>query len=110
MINYHKNDLINKTMDKYYETFSHMLDTQDFVPEKFNIKIGKYIFKNMKRTFRKIDKEDRIFQREFNKKCKMKAKMLKNNEKMAKNAQKTENSLKNREKVSSVNADSNDNS
>ena len=45
MINYNKNKLINKTLDKYYETFSHTLDTADFVPEKFNIKIGKYIFK-----------------------------------------------------------------
>ena len=27
MINYNKNKLINKTLDKYYETFSHMLDT-----------------------------------------------------------------------------------
>ena len=58
MINYNKNKLINKTLDKYYETFSHTLDTADFVPEKFNIKIGKYIFKNMRKAFRLIDKED----------------------------------------------------
>ena len=50
MINYNKNKLINKTLDKYYETFSHTLDTADFVPEKFNIKIGKYIFKNMRKV------------------------------------------------------------
>ena len=68
MINYNKNKLINKTLDKYYETFSHMLDTVDYVPEKYNNKIGKYIFKNMKRHFKLIDKEDRKFQKEFKKK------------------------------------------
>ena len=73
MINYHKNKLINKTLDKYYETFSHTLDTVDFVPEKFNIKIGKYIFKNMKKAFRQIDKEDRVYQRELRKKLKIKS-------------------------------------
>ena len=48
MINYNKNELINTTLDKYYETFSHTLDTADYVPEKYNNKILKYIFKNMK--------------------------------------------------------------
>lgn len=74
MINYNKNKLINETLDKYYETFSHTLDTADYVPEKFNVKIGKYIFKNMKKAFRKIDREDRKYQMEFNKKCKEKEK------------------------------------
>lgn len=70
MINYNKNKLINQTLDKYYDTFSHMLDTNDYVPEKFNVKIGKYIYKNMRKAFRRIDKEDRKYQNEFNKKMK----------------------------------------
>ena len=74
MINYNKNKLINKTLDKYYETFSHMLDTADFVPDKFNDKIGKYIFKNMKKAFRQIDKDDRIYQRELKKKLRAESK------------------------------------
>ena len=74
MINYNKNKLINKTLDKYYETFSHMLDTADFVPEKFNDKISKYIFKNMKKAFRQIDKDDRIYQRELKKKLRAESK------------------------------------
>lgn len=74
MINYNKNKLINKTLDTYYDTFSHTLDTFDFVPEKYNAKISRYIFKNLKRTFRKIDREDRKFQREFKKKIKAKLK------------------------------------
>ena len=78
MINYNKNELINTTLDKYYETFSHMLDTSDYVPKKFNDKIGKYIFKNLKKTFKLIDGEDRKYQRKFKKEVKKqeKEKML----------------------------------
>ena len=63
MINYNKNKLINKCLVKYYETFSLTLDTCDYVPDKFNKKILAYIFKNMKRQFRKVDREDRQYQR-----------------------------------------------
>ena len=73
MINYNKNKLINKTLDKYYETFSHMLDTNDYVEERYNLKIGKYIFKNLKKTFKLVDKEDRIYQRKLRKKLKAKS-------------------------------------
>ena len=95
MINYNKNELINKTLDKYYETFSHTLDTADYVPEKFNEKISKYIFKNMKRSFRQIDKEDRKYQKalkqiEYEKieKQKKKYKLLKNKKKKENKKQK----------------------
>ena len=73
-MNYNKNELINTTLDKYYETFSHMLDTSDYVPEKFNDKIGKYIFKNLKKTFKLIDGEDRKYQRKFKKEVKIQEK------------------------------------
>ena len=43
MINYNKNKLINKTLDEYYATFAHTLDTADFVPERYNKKICKYL-------------------------------------------------------------------
>ena len=72
MINFNKNKLINKTLDKYYETFSHTLDTADFVPDKFNKKIHKYIYKNMKKAFRKIDKEDYKYQKDLKQKLKLK--------------------------------------
>lgn len=72
MINYNKNKLINQTLNKYYETFSLTLDTVDFVPEKYNKKICKYIFKNMKRSFVKIDREDRKYQRNLKRKEKLK--------------------------------------
>lgn len=74
MINYNKNKLINEALEKYYDTFSRTLDTTDFVPEKFNSKINKYIFKNMKKTFKKIDTEDKNYQRKVNKNIKIKEK------------------------------------
>ena len=81
MINYNKNKLINECLNKYYETFSHTLDTADFVPEKYNDKINAYIFKNMKRAFNRIDKADKQFQKEFRKKEKLKMKQRKSNKK-----------------------------
>lgn len=81
MINYNKNKLINECLIKYYETFSHTLDTADFVPEKYNDKINAYIFKNMKRAFKRIDKADKQFQKEFRKKEKLKMKQRKANKK-----------------------------
>lgn len=65
MINYNKNKLINKLLDEYYETFRHTLDTAEFVPDKFNEKILKYIYKNMKKAFKQIDIEDRQYQRKL---------------------------------------------
>lgn len=79
MINYNKNKLINECLVNYYETFAHTLDTGDYVPEKYNNKILKYIFKNMRRQFRKLDKEDRQYQRQANKKARLKAKQVKKN-------------------------------
>lgn len=79
MLNYNKNKLINKCLVKYYETFAHTLDTADYVPAKYNDKILKYIFKNMKRQFRKVDKEDRQYQAEQRKKARLKAKQAKEN-------------------------------
>ena len=71
-MNFNKNKLINITLDEYYNTFRHTLDTCDFVPEKYNEKISRYIFKNMKKAFKRIDSEDRIYQRNFKKKQKLK--------------------------------------
>lgn len=55
MINYNKNKLINECLGKYYETFARTLDTADFVPAEYNDKINAYIFKNMKKAFKRVD-------------------------------------------------------
>lgn len=85
MINFNKNKLINITLDKYYETFSHTLDTADYVPEKFNRKIHKYIYKNMKKAFRKIDNEDYQYQKNLKHKLKLKTQEEKATEDKQKN-------------------------
>ena len=77
MLNYNKNKLINKCLENYYGTFARTLDTADYVPEKYNKKILAYIFKNMKKQFRKLDREDRKYQRARKKKEKAKAKAKK---------------------------------
>lgn len=64
MLNYNKNKLINECLVRYYETFAHTLDTADFVPEKYNDKINAYIFKNMKKAFKRLDREDKRFQKQ----------------------------------------------
>ena len=79
MINYNKNKLINECLCKYYETFAHTLDTADYVPEKYNDKILAYIFKNMKKQFKKIDREDKRYQKSQAAKQKEKAKRGANN-------------------------------
>lgn len=91
MINFNKNKLINKTLDKYYETFSHTLDTADYVPEKFNTKIHKYIYKNMKKAFRKIDKEDYKYQKELKQKLRLEIQEKKRKEKAASSEEKSRN-------------------
>ena len=77
-MNYNKNDLIDTLLIRYYATFARTLDTSDYVPDKFNCKILKYIFKNMKRKFREIDKFDKKFQAELRRKDKLKKKNIKN--------------------------------
>lgn len=76
-INYNKNKLVNTCLETYYETFARTLDTADFVPEKYNKKILAYIFKNMKRQFRRLDKADAQYQRAVRKKERAKAKQAK---------------------------------
>ena len=84
MINYNKNDLINTCLERYYETFSHTLDTADFVPEKYNKKILAYIFKNMRRQFKRVDKADKSYQKDIAKKERLKAKQAANMKKQRK--------------------------
>lgn len=93
MINYNKNDLINTTLDKYYETFAHTLDTEDYVPEKYNNKICRYIFKNLKKSFRKINWEDRKFQRKFRKQLRKEKKLQQKQDKLDKKKQQDANAI-----------------
>lgn len=68
MINYNINTLIDKTLKRFYETYSITLDTDDFVNPKTNSIICKFIDKNLKKKLKEICKEDKIYQRNLKKK------------------------------------------
>ena len=85
MINYNKNKLINECLSKYYETFAHTLDTADYVPAKFNDNILMYIFKNMKKQFKKIDRTDKRYQKQVAKRLKQRNKQQKQQVKRGRN-------------------------
>lgn len=55
-LDFYKNELIDKVLDVNYHSFEKTLDTCDFVPEKYNDWIRKYIFKNMKGQFKQVNK------------------------------------------------------
>lgn len=50
-----KNELINRTIDEYVTTWSHTLDSSDFIDTKFLKKIDKYIYNNLKKKFKEIE-------------------------------------------------------
>ena len=84
-MNFHKNELINTTLFEFYRTFSCTLDTAEYVPEKYNKKIHKFIYKNMRKAFRIINREDRKFQRNLRKENKNNLKINKKRKKINKN-------------------------
>lgn len=52
---FYENELINEVIDNYVQTWSHTLDTGDFVDEKFLHKIDNFIFKKMKLKFKEVE-------------------------------------------------------
>lgn len=52
---FNKNEMINETLDNYFETWQHTQGTADFVDEKFLKKVDKYIFRNLVKKFKQID-------------------------------------------------------
>lgn len=50
-----KNELINETLDKHFETWSHTLNTSDFVSQKYLNKIDKIIFNNLNKKLKEIE-------------------------------------------------------
>ena len=51
---FEKNKLIKKTLREHYNLFSETINTGNFVPEKINKKIIKFIYKNMNSKFKQI--------------------------------------------------------
>lgn len=61
---FNKNELINNCIDEYAKTFSHTLNTGDFISPKYLKKIDKYIFKNLKKKFNEIEIYDLLYLQE----------------------------------------------
>lgn len=72
LMEFKKNELIDEVLVNYYHTFSLTLDTEDFVSPKYNKKIEKYIFKNMKKKFKTCNKEYKQWLRERKRKVRKK--------------------------------------
>ncbi len=69
-LNYHKNDIMDECVKRYLKSFAVTLDAVEYVPKPYLKKILKYIFKNMRRHFRKVDGADRQYQRKLFKELK----------------------------------------
>ena len=61
------NDLIDKTLKRFYKTYALTLDTDDFVNPKTNEIVSKFIDKNLKRKLKEICKEDKKYQQQLKK-------------------------------------------
>ena len=67
MINYNVNNLIDKTLKRFYKTYALTLDTDDFVNPKTNRIISKFIDKKLKGKLKEICKEDKKYQQQLKK-------------------------------------------
>lgn len=64
-VNYHETELFKECLKEYYAVFEGMLDTADYVPEKYNARICRYIFNRMKKAIRRMCKGNSEYQREL---------------------------------------------
>lgn len=60
-----KNELINNVLGEYYATFEKTLDTSDYVPKKYNDKVYRFIYKNLKKKFKEINFSYKGLKEEF---------------------------------------------
>lgn len=63
MIDYNKYELMKECLQETFDVYKETLDVSDYVPKNHLEKTFNWIFKNMKKKQRKIDKEDRKYQR-----------------------------------------------
>lgn len=51
---FNKNKLMEETIDKYMNTWAMLIDTEDFVKEKYLDRIDKVIYKNLQKKLKEI--------------------------------------------------------
>lgn len=52
---FNKNDLINQTLDKHFDSWKHTLNTADFVEKRYLNYIDRVIFDNLKKKLKEVD-------------------------------------------------------
>ncbi len=62
-MNFNKNDLMDAVNIRFFESFALTLDKEGFVPRDFLDEIEEEIFKALKKAWKKIDKEDKRYQK-----------------------------------------------
>lgn len=67
-MNFNKNDLMDAVNSRFFESFCCTLDVADHVPERYLVEVEGYIFKNMRKAWKKIDREDKRYQKELKRK------------------------------------------
>lgn len=61
-MNYNKNDLIDRTLNRYIVSYETLLETEDCIPIQVQQEISKYIFKCLRKDFKNINRENRYYQ------------------------------------------------
>ena len=56
-MNYFINDLMDECFKRFNETYSCLLDTEDYVPTPFTNKRRKFIFRQERKAWRKLKRE-----------------------------------------------------
>lgn len=59
-ISYKINDLMDECLSRYNDTYSHLLDTEDFVPERFTKKRLAFIFKQERKSWRRLKRAYKV--------------------------------------------------
>lgn len=67
-MNFNKNELMDAVNSRFFESFCCTLDVADYVSDRYLAKVEQYIFKNMRKAWKKIDREDKRYQRELKRK------------------------------------------
>lgn len=67
MIDYNKYELMKECLRETFDVYKETMDVGDYVPVSHLNKTFNWILKNMKKKQRKINKEDRKYQRQLKK-------------------------------------------
>ncbi len=75
-MNFNMNDLMDAVNIRFFDSFCHTLDVRDYVPERYLVKTEQFIFKCMRKAWKKIARENRRYQKEQAKLCKLEKRKL----------------------------------